>query len=125
MDLAAADIDRAKEFYARLFGWGWHDRSANGGSFTCLRSGSRDIGSIYQLRRAQLEQGVPSHWTPYVRVDSVDEAVRRAGAIGGSMLVRPFDVSGIARIALIVDAVGAHIGLWESIGASLEEDSNG
>ena len=43
----------------------------------------------------------------------IDDTVRRAVASGGKLLVRPFLVSGVARIALIADAAGAHLGLWE------------
>jgi predicted enzyme related to lactoylglutathione lyase len=55
-----------------------------------------------------------SHWTPYVRVNDIEHAARRAAQIGGEVVVEPFLVSGVARIALILDAVGAVVGLWES-----------
>jgi predicted enzyme related to lactoylglutathione lyase len=117
MDLAASDAEVAKAFYGGLFGWTSRDQAANGGRFTRLRLSGRDVGSVYQLRRAQLERGVPSHWTPYVRVDGVDESARRAAALGGEVIVRPFAVADIARIALILDSVGAPLGLWEPVGA--------
>ncbi len=41
------------------------------------------------------------------------------------VIVRPFVVSGVARIALIVDSVGAHVGLWESIERSAQEIAHG
>jgi predicted enzyme related to lactoylglutathione lyase len=115
IDLAATDADRAKAFYGNLFGWSSHEQPANGGNFTRLRLGERDVGSMYQLRQSQLDHGVPSHWTPYIRVDDVDDVVRRAVALGGRVIVQPFAVSDIARIALILDSVGAHVGLWEPI----------
>ena len=80
---------------------------------------------MYQLRDVHLDHGVPSHWTPYVRVDSVDNTVRRAAEIGGQVIIRPFVISGFARIALVVDSVGAHIGLWEPIRANGERDAHG
>jgi predicted enzyme related to lactoylglutathione lyase len=67
-----------------------------------------------------LDHGVPSHWTPYIQVDDLDDTVRRVTAFGGKVIVRPFVVSGIARIALVLDSVGAHVGLWEPIEANLE-----
>lgn len=114
LDLAATDAGGAKEFYGRLFGWTSVEQTANGGSFTRLRSIDRDVGSIYQIEKA-LAGKVPSHWTPYVRVDDVELAVRRATAFGGQLVIRPFVVSGVARIALILDSVGAQVGLWEPI----------
>jgi predicted enzyme related to lactoylglutathione lyase len=68
---------------------------------------------------------VPSHWTPYVRVDDVDAVVHRAVALGGEVIVRPFVIEGAARIALILDDVGAQVGLWEPIGSSRDEKTNG
>ena len=113
LDLAAADATVAKAFYARAFEWTFRDEQANGGHYARLRAGGQDVGSLYQLRRAQLEHGVPSHWTPYIRVDSADATARRIAALGGRLVVAPFDVPGTARIALIQDAVGALVGLWE------------
>lgn len=120
VDLAASDAEAAKAFYGGLFGWTSCEEPANGGRFTRLRLSGRDVGSLYQLGREQRERGVPSHWTPYVRVDGVDEAARRAAALGGEVIVRPFAVAEIARIALILDSVGAPVGLWEPSGADRE-----
>lgn len=125
VDLAATDADSAKSFYEELFGWTAHEQPANGGSFTRLRMSDRDVGSIYQLRDALLEHGIPSHWTPYVQVSDVNETVRRATALGGTVIAQPFAVSGIARIALILDSVGALIGLWEPIELDMTANSQG
>lgn len=115
-DLAASDAAAAQAFYAGLFGWTVGQRHALGGRYALLQRAGRGIASLYQLRHEQLAQGVPSHWTPYVRVASADAAARRAAALGGGVLVAPFDVPGAARIALIHDTVGALVGLWQPPG---------
>ena len=121
VDLATPDAPGANAFYREVFGWTAREQPANGGSFTRLRLKDRDVGSLYQLSRAQIEQGVPSHWTSYVGVRDIDDAVRRAVASGGRLMVRPFLVSGVARIALIADVTGAHLGLWELPAAETEK----
>ena len=68
MDLAATDAQAAGAFYEQVFGWRSREVRANGGRFTCLQAGDRDIGSIYQLNTRSMQQGMPSHWMPYVRV---------------------------------------------------------
>lgn len=113
LDLAARDAVLAKQFYAQAFGWTFRDQHALGGHFTRASIGRHDVGSLYQLKQAQLAHGVPSHWTPYIRVDHVETTVQRAVAGGGRLIVAPFDVPGVARIALIEDAVGALVGLWQ------------
>jgi predicted enzyme related to lactoylglutathione lyase len=121
VDLAASDADAAKTFYGQMFGWMSSEQAADGGSFTRLRRSGQDVGSVYQLSARHLENGVPSHWTPYVRVDDIDAVVQRAVALGGEIIVRPFAVAGTARIALILDCVGAQAGLWEPIGLNKGE----
>ena len=115
LDLAASNAAVARQFYAQAFGWSFVDQQANGGVFTRCRVGGRDVGSLYQLRRAQLDRGVPSHWTPYIRVSSVDSAASRIAILGGRLVVAPFEVDATARIALIEDAIGALVGLWQPL----------
>ena len=115
IDLAARDATAAKAFYAEVFGWSAHDRAANGGIFTCLRSGAADVGSLYQLQAVQIAAGVPSHWTPYFATSDLREALRRVESAGGRVVVRDFVVDGMGRIALVEDSVGALIGLWERL----------
>lgn len=113
MDLAAADAPRAVEFYAGLFGWQEREHAVAGGRFMRLRLGDADVGSLYQLSRAHLQQGVPSHWTPYVRVDDLADSTRRVVALGGRVVVDRFVVPGLASIALITDPNDALLGLWQ------------
>lgn len=125
VDLAASDVESAKAFYGQLFGWTSYDESANGGRFTRLRLSDQDVGSIYQLRAALLDHGMPSHWTPYIQVNDINETVQRATHLGGTVIVRPFVVTDIARIALILDSVGALVGLWESIETNMRVNGHG
>jgi uncharacterized protein len=125
LDLAATDADSAKAFYRGMFGWTSHEQQANGGSFIRLRLSDRDVGSIYQLRETLLEHGMSSHWTPYVRVNDVEDSIQRAALCGGTVVVHPFLVSGVARIALILDSVGALVGLWEPIELNMKVNGHG
>lgn len=116
-DLAATDSEAAAAFYERLFGWRTQAQAANGGHFVRLRLGGRDVGSLYRLQRRAIEAGATSHWMPYVRVEDVEESARRAESLGGRVLVRPFEVDAFGRVAVIADAVGAPLGLWQAIDA--------
>ena len=113
LDLAARDAARARRFYQEAFGWIATEQSANGGHFVRLQHGGSDIGSLYQLAHAELQGHVPSHWTPYIAVANLEEALQKAERAGGRTLVRPVAIEGVTRIALMEDAVGALVGLWE------------
>lgn len=115
LDLAAGDAGLAKEFYARAFGWTFSEEAALGGRYTRCHVRGRAVGSIYALSRMQRERGVPSHWTPYIGVRSVHASAGRVAAAGGRLLVPPLEVPGVARIALVQDAVGALVGLWQAV----------
>ncbi|MBI1424449.1 MAG: hypothetical protein GC149_13475 [Gammaproteobacteria bacterium] len=105
----------AIDFYHAVFGWTAVIESANGGQFVRLQADGNDVGSMYTLSQRERQHGVPSHWTPYVCVDNIDAAATRVRESGGRILVQPFEVEGVARIALAVDTLGAIIGLWESL----------
>jgi predicted enzyme related to lactoylglutathione lyase len=125
IDLAATDVAAAKRFYGGVFGWTFSETHANGGSFTRVHAHGQDVGSLYQLSRSHLEGGVPSHWTPYVRVDHVAQAAQRVSEYGGAIIVPPFVVQDFARIALVQDAVGALVGILEPLQAANEGLSHG
>lgn len=114
LDLAATDAAQARQFYARAFDWHAGDQAANGGHFTRLRVGDEDTGSLYQLSPAQLQGRVPSHWTPYIAVADMAGTVRRVVEAGGRVVVPPVAIEGVTVVALIEDAVGALVGLWQA-----------
>jgi hypothetical protein len=114
LDLAATDAQRARDFYARAFGWRARDQAANGGFFTRLRCGDRDTGTLYQLSANQLAANAQSHWTPYIAVADLDATLRRTVQAGGRVLVPPVAIEGMTVVALIEDAVGARVGLWQT-----------
>lgn len=114
VDLAARDAERAAEFYRDLFDWGIDQERLGAGALRRLSRDGVDVGSLYQLGARPLMAGAPSHWTPYVAVANLAAACQRAGELGGRVLVHGFEVPGVARIGLVMDPVGAMIGLWES-----------
>jgi predicted enzyme related to lactoylglutathione lyase len=119
-DVATVDRGAARAFYCGLFGWDAQDRRAGDGEFGTFSRGAAPFASFYQLSRSQIEQGVPSHWTPYVSVPDVDAAAAKATDLGGEVIVPPHD-AGLAGISLICDPAGALIGLWQASGGVEEQ----
>lgn len=98
----------ARDFYTRVFGW----TVLSGGAGILLGVGD---AVVCDLMRAP--QGVASKWMPYLQVDDVPAAVRRATARGGRLLVGPIPIPGVGRFAILADPHEARIGVHDLTGA--------
>ncbi|MCU1398499.1 MAG: hypothetical protein JWN62_1608 [Acidimicrobiales bacterium] len=55
--------------------------------------------------------GIPPHWAIYFGAADVDDTAARATALGGTVLVEPFDIP-VGRIAVLADPQGAMFNLF-------------
>ncbi len=112
-ELATTDQPKAKEFYTRLFGWGFDDSPIGEGQvYTMLKLGGRQVGALFQMGKEQA--GMPPHWSAYVAVASADEAAKQAASLGGKIAMEPFDVMDHGRMAVIQDPQGAMVAVWQA-----------
>ncbi|MDX1547297.1 MAG: VOC family protein [Rhodothermales bacterium] len=115
IELATTDPEAAKAFYTGLFGWNALDTEAGPGvTYTFLRRGEQNVGALYAQEATQREQGIPPHWFSYVSTGDADAAAERAAALGGTVVVAPFDVMDAGRMAIVQDPTGAPFGLWQT-----------
>ena len=109
-ELMTNDVEGAKAFYAATLGWTYDEfPGANFTYWVCTANG-RHVGGIMPLEGIAPE-GVGPHWFSYIAVDDVDARVKAAGEAGGTVVREPFDVPQVGRIAIVLDASGAGIGL--------------
>ncbi len=104
VDVMVPDPAAAREFYDGLFGWEF--AVSDGDGYAVGRLDGRDVAGVGALE-------FPS-WNTYVRVDRVEEALERATAAGGTVLVGATDALPAGRIGVLRDPGGAAIGLWEA-----------
>jgi predicted enzyme related to lactoylglutathione lyase len=115
MELGTADQNAAKKFYTDVFGWTVFDAPMGPDAFyTMFKLDGRDVAAAYSLNKDQQEQGVPSHWMLYIATDNVDESARRATELGATIVVQPFDVMDVGRMAVVRDPAGAMFSLWQA-----------
>lgn len=115
IELATTDQKAAKDFYSSLFGWSPQDSPIGPNEFyTLFKLEGRDAAAGYTLRADQKAQGVPPHWMPYIAVESADKAADTAKQLGGTVVMAPFDVMDLGRMAVIHDPTGAHFCLWQA-----------
>lgn len=103
-EVMTRDLDRAKDFYAAVFGYRYGDMSGDGFRYATLNLGDQPVGGIGQLPD-DTPADVPAHWLTYFKVRDVDEAVQRVGELGGQVLQEPWDTE-FGRMALVSGPAG-------------------
>lgn len=110
-ELATRDIAAAKAYYGTLCGWSSEDVPSAMGAYTLFRVEGLDAAAGYQMGP---QQTAPPHWNSYVAVESADRSSARAEALGAQILMPPFDIPNVGRMAFIRDPDGATLALWQS-----------
>ncbi len=111
-EIPADNIDRAKTFYSKLFGWkiaGMPDMSDylhidTGGSDESLDGGMTP-------RRSPGQQ-----ITSYIFVESIDRYAAEVEKLGGKVCVPKTEVPKMGYFAICLDTENNSFGLWEMIG---------
>lgn len=106
-ELCVDDVAAATAFYEGVFGFTHEEMPMPQGAYVVLKKDGKSRGGIM----AKPAPDMPSFWVQYVEVADCDDAVARVTASGGSVMVGPMDVSEIGRFAVVVDPLGAAIGV--------------
>lgn len=108
-ELASPDLEAAKRFYAKHFGFEFRDVMNMGpmGDYCFIDHHGQRLGAIMQ--RADERQ--PAAWLFYFRVPSAAAAARAVTAGGGTVLMGPHEVPGNDWIVVATDPAGAGFGL--------------
>jgi uncharacterized protein len=115
LELATTDQNAAKNFYGALFGWDANDTPTGPNDFyTIFRIDGRNVAAAFTLRAEERERGIPTHWQPYIAVDSADAAAAKAADLGGTVVESPFDVFDAGRAAVIRDPTGAFFSIFQA-----------
>jgi predicted enzyme related to lactoylglutathione lyase len=120
--LSTNDPDRAKDFYAQMFGW---DTEAFGPITMWTVPGyvggepqqpvPRDV--VATMAPPSENGDTPPHWSVDFWVADIDEAARKAADLGGRVLTGPYDVPGTGlKQAVIADPQGATLSLTQPPG---------
>jgi len=105
-----SDVDGARAFYSRVFGWTAEDPDPEfGGYFSFLKDGIAVAGCMTNMAG----EGVPDMWQVYLSTEDAEAAVAQATELGGQAIVPPMQVGELGKMAVILDGGGAAIGMWQ------------
>jgi predicted enzyme related to lactoylglutathione lyase len=102
-ELTTRDLGTAKSFYGEVFGWDFEEKEFDRGAYTIISLGGDGFGGITD----RSPEGMPPHWLVYFAVEDADATVSTATERGGEVVVGPFDIDEVGRIAVIKDPWGA------------------
>ncbi len=109
-DLATSDLEAAKTFYRKLFGWESQTAPdpAAGGYTMAVLDGKEVAGLGPQMSKDQ-----PPSWSVYFGSDDADATARKVHEAGGKVIAPPFDVLKSGRMAVFQDPAGAFFSVWQ------------
>ena len=109
-DLATGDVDAAKAFYGKLFGWTYRDQDADSMPYSMADQKGLSAAGIGPLQ----DPNMPPVWSTYFAVDDADATAARITDAGGTLMMEPFDVMDAGRMAFAFDPTGAVFGIWQA-----------
>jgi predicted enzyme related to lactoylglutathione lyase len=111
-EMMSRDFEKAKAFYAAVFGYTYTDMSADGFKYATIEVGGNTVGGIGELP-AEVPAEVPAHWRVYFDVDDADKAAAQVVELGGQVISPPRDMP-YGRYADVTDAQGGHFSVIKS-----------
>jgi uncharacterized protein len=108
-EIPADDIERAKKFYANLFGWKIEKFPGMADYCHIDTGGAEDTPDGALMARNQPGQPI----TNYVSVDSVSEASAKVEKLGGKICTPKTAVPQMGYFSICQDTEGNTFALWE------------
>jgi predicted enzyme related to lactoylglutathione lyase len=110
VDLSSTDAAKARDYYAKLFGWKVEVAAEpDAGGYALAKINGKDVAGIGPV---QTPDG-PSAWMLYIGTNDADATARKVEAAGGKVIAPPFEVLKSGRMAVFQDPSGAFISVWE------------
>jgi predicted enzyme related to lactoylglutathione lyase len=113
-ELNTRDVEKAKAFYAAVFGWGsvTHEGEM---PYTEFQLGSETVAGMMPMS-PQVPAAVPPHWLVYFGADDIDSTQTKAEGLGASVMVGAMSIPDGGRFAVLTDPQGAAFGIFRGAG---------
>jgi predicted enzyme related to lactoylglutathione lyase len=119
-EIPAEDLERAKGFYGRIFGWQLDTMSMADGEYTIVRTTPVDEKTQMPTEPGSINGGMMrrDERTPApvitIDVDGIDDALESIEAAGGETVTPRTAIPGMGAFAYFKDPEGNVLGLWET-----------
>jgi predicted enzyme related to lactoylglutathione lyase len=110
LELNTTDLNKAKDFYGKLFSWKLEDMPMGaGGTYTMINVGEGTGGGMMKHPMP----GAPSAWLAYVMVDDVAASTKKAKSLGATIVKEASEVPQYGWFSILQDPTGAVFALWK------------
>ncbi|HXJ49096.1 MAG TPA: VOC family protein [Candidatus Acidoferrum sp.] len=110
VDLSTTDAAKARDYYAKLFGWKVDVApDPKAGGYALAKLDGKDVAGIGPTQSPD----APSAWMVYIGTHDADKVAKAVEAAGGTVVAPPFDVLESGRMAVFQDPSGAFISVWQ------------
>jgi predicted enzyme related to lactoylglutathione lyase len=113
-ELATPNAHAAKDFYGKLLGWTFIDKTDGDMTYTMIQNKDQTFGGMWQIPTDQ-QNHIPPHWLGYILVDNLEETLQNAEQLGATVTMPITPVGDMGRFIIIQDPTGAHIAFWQSM----------
>jgi predicted enzyme related to lactoylglutathione lyase len=124
IDVMAPDMDAARSFYQKVFGWEYDIGGPEFGGYTTARVGERAVAGFWGPQPGA--PPAPAAWSLYFASDDIDADVARAVELGANVVAPVMQVGEFGSLAVCEDPGGAAFCFWQAgshIGTELTEDA--
>lgn len=108
-ELCTPETAVSRSFYCGLFAWGATDivleMPSGPVGYTVFTAGAGEAAGLLPAEGA-FGPATPPYWLAYVEVTDTDAVAAAAEASGGAVVVEPFDIPRIGRVALLAGRSG-------------------
>jgi hypothetical protein len=105
-ELVTTDPDASKTFYDAVLGWTVEAQPSGEMDYRMIDTGAGLVGGVMRLAPEMQAGGAKPRWLFYIGVDDVDATAAMIGAKGGQVVMGPFDLEGVGRMAFVQDPQG-------------------
>lgn len=113
-DISADDLNRAKTFYEKLFGWSIDTLEGFPDYYeieTVDVNGKESVGGGITKRTDPTQAGI----TNFIGVQSIDDSLEKLSQLGGKILQPKQEIPGYGWLAVCTDTENNVIGLFEDL----------
>jgi len=106
-ELISSDVERAKQFYADVFGWTYEGSMDTGhGTYWLVQGGWSGGVAGLMSRPPGMPAQAPDHWAVYFMVADIREKLDAVVGAGGQVLFGPETIPGVGQIGTVTHPVG-------------------